>query len=157
MVKAPTNLKPAVMLRDSVHVWDEKKLEWFPAWEGRFNRRFKHKFFDKLLETSTDPQYSNSFYCAPYRNALVMYNINYESDNSQTIHIEPEFSWDNVQWFPCWLDWWGFDQIVSAMMPHIDCMPIPILAPYIRFKYTCAAVEAQSELNIKIEAIFNSR
>jgi len=155
MAKNPTDLPRKGFLRDSVQVWDERFLDYQEAWEHRFNKRFKFDFFKDVVEIEAATRTSPSFYCAPFRNALMFINISYETTNVQTVHLFFEFSWDNVNFFPCWFMWFGYDQIVAAMMPHIDCMPIPILAPYMRVRYTSTEADAQHALYISIFGVFN--
>jgi len=156
MAKAPQDRPKKGFLRDSVQIWDERFLDWQEAWEHRFNKRAKFDFFKDVTEIEAATRVSPSFYCAPYRTALMFINVAYVVTNVQTLHIEFEFSWDNVNFYPCWFMWFGYDQIVAAMMPHTDCMPIPILAPYMRIKYTSAAADAEHALEISIFGIFNS-
>ncbi|GAJ01652.1 unnamed protein product [marine sediment metagenome] len=156
MAKAPHDRPKKGFLRDSVQIWDERFLDYQEAWEHRFNKRTKFDFFKDVTEEEAATRYSPSFYCAPYRNALMFISVSYQLTNVQTLHIEFEFSWDNVNFFPCWFMWFGYDQIVAAMMPHLDCMPIPILAPWIRVKYITTNTEANYELRISIFGVFNS-
>jgi len=142
-------------LRDSVQLWNERTNKYEPGWEHRFNKRTKFDFFDAVTEAEAATRHSKSFYCAPYRNALMFINVSYETTNVQTLHIEFEFSWDNVNFYPCWFMWFGYDMIVAAMMPHTDCMPIPILAPYMRVSYTSVAADSTHKLYISIFGIFN--
>jgi len=143
------------LLRDSVQLWNERINQYEPGWEHRFNKRFRFDFFEEKSEVAAATRYSNSFYCAPYRNALMFIDVSYVVTNAQTVHIEFEFSWDNATFYPCWFMWFGYDMIVAAMMPHKDCMPIPILAPYMRIKYTSTAADAGHGLKISIFGVFN--
>lgn len=144
-------------LRDSVQVFNERTAKYEAGWEHRFNKRYRFDFFKKLTINSNATVYSNSFYCAPYRHALIIYNIERSGDGTQTLHIEVEFSWDNVNFYPYWENWWGYDQYVDAQVDNKVCMPLKILAPYIRFKYTSANCDAQTYLeNVDIFGIFNS-
>ena len=142
-------------LRDSVQTWNERTNKYEAGWEHRFNKRFKFVFKDNYEITSDAEFVSDSFFCAPYRNALIFLNVSYEATNTQTLHFEVEFSDDNVNFYPCWLNWWGYDQIVAAMMPHRDCMPIPILAPYIRIKFTSTGTGQGTNLYLTCFGIFN--
>ena len=142
-------------LRDSVQLWNERTNRYEPGWEHRFNKRFRFDFFDAVTETAAATRTSKSFYCAPYRNALVFISVAFVVTNVQTLRLFFDFSWDNVNFYPCWFMWFGYDQIVAAMMPHKDCMPIPILAPYMRVRYTSAAADAGHALKISIFGVFN--
>lgn len=143
-------------LQDSVNIYNQKNQDWQFGWEHRFNKRTVHHFFSNKVQATDATVVSKPFYCAPYRNALIFYNISKAAAGTQTIHFEAEFSWDGVAFFPIWLNWWGYDQIVAAMMPHRDCMPVPVLARWIRFKYTTANVEQGYELTLSVFGVFNS-
>lgn len=143
-------------LNDSVNIYDQKLQDWEMAWEHRFNRRHAYFFFSNKVEITNVTVVSTPFYCAPYRNALIFYNVVRAAANSQVIKFNCEFSWDGVSFFPIWLNWWGYDQIVFAMLPHRDCMPVPILAPWIRFKYTTTGCEQEVGLNLSVFGVFNS-
>jgi len=142
-------------LRDSTQLWNERTGKYEPAWEHRFNKRYLFTFKDNYKITTAATYVTDSFYCAPYRNALIFLNVKYEVTNVQTFRVQVEFSEDNINFYPCWLNWWGYDQIVAAMMPHKDCMPVPILAPYIRIKFTAVATEQGKELYFTCFGIFN--
>ena len=144
-------------LQDTVNIYNQKKSDWQMGWEHRFNKRDVFHFFSNVSITTNVIVVSTPFYCAPYRNALIFINIARVGDGTQTLHLECEFSWDGVSFFPIWLNWWGYDQIVDAMSPHRDCMPVPILAPWIRFKYTSANCEQSYEWkNFSVFGVFNS-
>jgi len=140
---------------DAVQLWNERTNGYDAGWEHRFNKRQTFNFFKAEKEVANTAIYSKSFFCAPYRNALLFLNVAYSGDNSQTLLFELEFSDDNVNFYPCWHNWFGYDMIVVAMMPHKDCMPFQVLAPYVRLKYTPTGCAAQSYLTITAFAIFN--
>lgn len=142
-------------LRDSVQTWNERTNKYEAGWENRFNKRAQFDFFKEITEVEAATRTSDTFYCAPYRNALMFIDVAFVVTNAQTLHIEFDFSWDGANFFPCWFMWFGYDQIVAAMMPHKDCMPIPILAPYMRVRYTSVAADAQHGLKISIFGVFN--
>ncbi|GAI60565.1 unnamed protein product, partial [marine sediment metagenome] len=143
-------------LQDSVNIYNQRISDFELGWEHRFNKRAVFHFFSNVLQTGTTEVVSKPFYCAPYRWGLIFINVSYVTTHAQTLHYEVEFSWDGVSFFEYWENWFGYDQIVAAMMPHRDCMPIPILAPWIRVKYITVATEANYELRISIFGVFNS-
>lgn len=156
MVKAPTDLKPAAMLRDAVHIWNEKELEWFPAWEHRFNKRKKVDFFRLTNASSTGPVYSDSFYCAPYRNALVLWDFRDTIGAPTRILFLAWFSWDEVIWYQFMEDAWGRMQWEDTDLPSLEAYPIEITAPYIRFSYGVTDGSEQAYFPFTLKVIFNS-
>lgn len=156
MVKAPRDLKPAAMLRDSIHVWDERQMEWFPAWEHRFNRRREVTFFRLTNAMDNGPVFSNSFYCAPYRNALVNFDLRDTVGAPTSILFLVWFSWDNTVWYQYTTDFWGDLEWEDTAMPRHECMQVPILAPYICFSYGVADGGEQAYFPFELKVIFNT-
>jgi hypothetical protein len=145
-------------LNDSVNIYDQKNQDWEMGWEHRFNRRHHHYFFSNVNQTTNATVFSDPFYCAPYRWALILINIGLiPPDGSTWITIWPEFSWDGVSFFQFRTDWWGMERIINTMTPYRQSAEIPILAPWIRIAYTTNGASAAVFCSlVTITGIFNS-
>lgn len=144
-------------LNDSVNIYDQKNQDWEMAWEHRFNRRRHVWFFSNVLQEANATMYSQPFYCAPYRWALILLNIGIMPiDGVYQLTIWPEFSWDGVSFFQFRTDWWGMEMIVPLMTPYRQSAEIPVLAPWIRMAYTAYGADDPYCGYITITGIFNS-
>lgn len=157
MAKSPDDRPKKGFLRDSVQVWDEKYLDYQEAWEHRFNKRTKFTFFDLRNAYETGPISSKNFYCAPYRNALVIIDLRDTVGAPTRFLLLCWFSYDNVNWFQFMEDAWGRMQWEDTDMPSMEAYPIPILAPYIKFTYGITGGESGAkEFPFKLDVVFNS-
>jgi len=144
-------------LRDSIQSWNERTNKYEPGWEHRFNKRTEFTFFELTNAYETGPISSKSFYCAPYRNALLMIDLKDTEGAPTRFLLLCWFSWDNVNWFQFMEDAWGRMQWEDIDMPSKESYPIPILAPYIKFSYGISGGDVQSKyFPFKLSAIFNS-
>ena len=143
-------------LIDSVQVWDERELTWFVGWEGRFKRQIIKTFFTKKALITTDAYVSESFYCAPYQNALVEIYIPDTTGTPTDLLIDAEFSDDGVTWFKYMDVYWGDLRWEDVGAPYSESVPLRILAQFIRFKATSQGASAQAYFTLSLKVIFNS-
>lgn len=143
-------------LRDSVQIYDERFLDWDVAWERRFKRQKVITFF-KVKELVTTAAYtSNSFYCAPYNEAVVLIYMPDTTGAPTDILIDLEWSDDEVTWYKFMVDYWGDLRWEDVGAPYSEGIFLKILAPYIRFKATSQGASAQAYFTLSLKVVFNN-
>lgn len=155
MAKRPDDLPKKGFLRDGVQIWDERFLDWQEAWEHRFNKRTEVTFFKKFNAIETGPYISDSFYCAPYRNALITINLSDTVGAPTRLLLTVWFSYDNSNWFWYMRDFYGRLEWEDTALPRYECFDIPILAPYIQIRIGITGGTAQAYFPVAVKAIFN--
>jgi len=156
MAKAPHDRPKKGFLRDSVQIWDEKFLDYQEAWEHRFNKRTEHTFFKLFNAIETGPYESEGFFCAPYRNALIMIDLRDTVGTPTRLLLTVWFSYDNVNWFWYMRDFYGRLEWEDAALPRVECFDVPILAPYIQLRIGVTGGSAQAYFPVSVKAVFNS-
>jgi len=156
LIKDRDRLPKQGFLRDSVQIYDERYLDWDVAWEQRFKRHKLFQFFNALPLITTNAYYSKSFYCAPYKEALIEIYIPNTVSTPTDILISAEFSDDGATWYKYMVDYWGDLRWEDVGAPYSECVKLPILAPYIRFKAISQGATTQAYFTLTLKAIFNN-
>lgn len=145
-------------LRDAVQLYDDRTADYTEGYEHRWNQRKYHWFFSNVTQSENGTVYSQPFWCAPFRWALILTNLNGSDAAALKIRVYPEFSWDGVSFFWFRQDWWGEYMMTGAMVAGgwRSAEPVSILAPWIRIAYTVSGVDQTEFKNLTITGIFNS-
>jgi hypothetical protein len=143
-------------LRDSIQNWNDRTHRYEVAWEHRFNKRVEHVFFEKFNAIETGPYESVPFFCAPYRNCLVMIHL-YDTVGAPTrLLLTVWFSYDGDYWFWYMRDFYGRLEWEDTDLPRRECFDVPILAPYIQIRIGITGGSAQAYFPIFVKAVFDS-
>ncbi len=139
----------------SAHIWDDNFNDWETAWEKRFKRQRFINFFDALPLITTDNYYSESFYCAPYANALIEIDIPDTTGTPTCILIAVEWSHDNANFYKYQNDFYGDLRWEDVGAPYKESFSLPVLAPYVRFRTISQGASAQAFFTLTLKCIFN--
>ena len=82
---------------DSAMILDQEENEWGVGWLKVYKRHRTEKLLD-ALSISTTAVYSNSFYCAPYSEFLLMMDVTVPGSAS-ILFMDVELSDDNAKWY----------------------------------------------------------
>ena len=82
---------------DSAMILNQEENEWEVAWLKVYKRHSTQKLLD-ALSVSTTAVYSDSFYCAPYSEFLLMADVTVPGSAS-ILFVDVELSDDNAKWY----------------------------------------------------------
>jgi len=122
---------------DSAMILDQAENEWTQGWLTVY-KRHKIVTFHGALSVSTSSVSSASFYCAPYREFLLMLDVTIPGVTS-VIVFTIELSDDNSKWYEL-----KDTEALNIQLSNADgsqkiCLSQKCIAPYMRLKAVASA------------------
>ena len=122
---------------DSAQIFNQEESVWDIGWLKVYKRHKIEEFFD-ALSVSTSAKYSDSFYCAPYSEFLLMLDVTIPGVASVII-FTVELSDDNARWYEL-KDTEALNiQFSNADGSVKNCLSLKCIAPYMRLKAVATA------------------
>ena len=135
---------------DSAMILNQEEGEWEVGWLNVYKRHSIQTLLN-ALSVSTTAVYSDSFYCAPYSEFLLMLDLTIPGSAS-ILFVDVELSDDNSRWYRLEDEEVNVIQFNNADGSRKVCVSGKCIAPYFRLK----AIASAGTWNVTGKVVFNS-
>ena len=122
---------------DSAQIFNQEEAVWDIGWLKVYKRHKIITSYD-VVSVSTSEKLSDSFYCAPYSEFLLLLNLTIPGSASILV-FDVELSDDNANWFKL-----KDEEVLNIQFSNADgnqkvCLSGKCIAPYMRLKAIATA------------------
>ncbi len=142
-------------LPEAAQIFDSSDHEFVTAYRKDFKRVKTIRLIDAVtFNASVTTKTGILFDVVAYSNALILLDVDVTATPTDIV-IEIEFSHDRQNWFKYMFGPFGDLRYEDSAGDKSECLPIPILAPYMRCKATATGTGAVNMFKLSVIAILN--
>ena len=142
-------------LPESAQVWDSSDHQFVEAFRKDFKRIKTIKLIDAVtFNAVTTSKTGNLFEVPAYANALICVDVDVTGAPTDVL-IDIQFSFDRIKWFKFMLGAFGDLRYEDGAGDLKECLPIQILAPYMRGYAIATGTDASKTFKVSLYAILN--
>ena len=135
---------------DAAQILNQAEAVWDIGWLKVYKRHKIIESFD-AVSVSTSEKVSESFYCAPYSEFLLLFNLTIPGSAS-VLMFDVELSDDNANWYKL-----KDEEVKSIVFDNADgsqkvCLSGKCIAPYMRLK----AIATAGTWTVTAKVVYNS-
>ena len=138
-----------------IHVFDERKREWIPAWLKMWKRQEFVRLIDNIVFNDALTSYtSKAVFVAPHSKFLLLIDIDVTAAPTD-ITLSVEFSYDSVKWYKYMAGPFGSLMYEDSAGDKLESIHGEILAPWMRVKAVATGVTAANTFTLNLDIVFN--
>ena len=142
-------------LPESAQVWDSSDHQFVEAFRKDFKRQKTLKLIDAVTFNATTTNATGKLFEVPaYSNALICCDVDVIAVPTDIL-IDIQFSFDRIKWFKYMLGPFGDLRYEDAAGDKKECLPILILAPFMRGYAIATGTGAVNMFKLSVYAILN--
>lgn len=142
-------------LPEIAQVWDSSDHQFVEAYRKDFKRQKTITLIDAVTFNDVTANTTGKLFEVPaYANALILLNVDVTGAPTDVL-IDIQFSYDRVNWFKYMLGPFGDLRYEDAAGDKKECLPIQILAPFMRGYAIATGTDAVKTFKLSVRAILN--